>query len=291
MMTLLEITFYDKININLKKGDASMDVIKSNEIDLSSLQKLRIQGTQSTLYTDGNICYKFLDGLYPNEKKDLHKKFLDMNGIKIDNVLLPQTLIIENGLLKGYTMTYFHNSMPLSDKFLKRYFNCNELLIYVEKASRILRDIHNNDIGCQDLSFENILVDNNGNIQFCDIDGCTFKKHHSPFFSILFKEFLIDYRNSKVSTVEDVDKISMILSFYLTLYGEVLQKITKKQYHTLLDHMNTLENMKKITSILIDKKGPIQDIPYLDEVIDLNDDYEIDRKKILTLKQRVFRRF
>ena len=169
-----------------------MEKIKSKEIDLSTLHKLQSQGTTSTIYTDGNTCYKFLDGLYPNEKRILHRQFLDMDGIKINNVLLPQDLIVEDGILKGYTMKYFENSIPLSDKFLKRYFNCNELLIYVEKASRILRDIHSNGIVCQDLSFENILIDNNGNVAFCDIDSCIYKEHHSPFFSIVFKEFLLD---------------------------------------------------------------------------------------------------
>lgn len=268
-----------------------MKEIKLKEIDLATLQKLKSQGSQSTIYTDGDICYKFLDGLYPNEKKELYKKFLDMDGIKINNVLLPEDLIIEDGILKGYTMRYFENSIPLSDKFLKRYFNCNELLIYVEKSSRILRDIHSNGIGCQDLSFENILIDNKGNIAFCDIDGCVYKEHHSPFVSILFKEFLVDYRKSRVSSVEDVDKISMILSFYLTLYGEVLQRITKRQYRTLSDNMHTLENLREIANILVDKKTPIQDIPYLDEVIDLNDDYEIDRKNVLTIKQKILRKF
>lgn len=268
-----------------------MKEIKSKEIDISVLKKLQSQGTQSTIYTDGNICYKFLDGLYPNEKKDLHKKFLDMDGIKIDNVLLPKDLIIDDGRLKGYTMRYFANSVPLSDKFLKRYFNCNELLLYVEKASTILRNIHSNGIVCQDLSFENILVNDKGNIAFCDIDGCTYKEHTSPFFSVLFKEFLVDYRKSNISTKEDVDKVSMILSFYLTMYGELLQRITKKQYHTLSDKIHTLENLRETANILIDKKYPIQDIPYLDEVIDLTDDYEIDRKKVLNLKQKIFKNY
>lgn len=75
------------------------------------------------------------------------------------------------------------------------------------------------------------------------------------------------------------------------MYGEVLQRITKKQYHTLSDNIQTLENLRDIANILVDKSCPIKDIPYMDEVIDLNDDYEIDRKKVLTMKQRIFRRF
>lgn len=36
-----------------------MEEIKLKEIDLSTLQKLQSQETQSTIYTDGSICYKF----------------------------------------------------------------------------------------------------------------------------------------------------------------------------------------------------------------------------------------
>ena len=67
----------------------------------------------------------------------------------------------------------------------------------------------------------------------------------------------------------------MILSFYLTMYGEPLQIITKKKYHTLS----------------VDKDCPINDVPYLDEVIDLKDDYEIDREKILSIHPSIFTKF
>lgn len=267
-----------------------MQEIKMKEIDLPTLRKLQNQGTNSTVYTDGKMCYKFLDGLYPNEKRDLYRKFLDMDGIEIDHVLLPKDLIIKDGELNGYTMQYFQDSMPLSDKFLRRYFNCQELFEYVEKASKILRNIHNQDIFCQDLSFENILIDKEGNIAFCDIDGCTYKNHISPFYSILFKEFLVDYRKSKVSSFEDVDKISMILSFYLILYGELLQKISRRQYDILANNIHTLENLREVFNMLIDKKVKISNIPYLDEVIDLNDNYIVDRERVLSLKQTIFRR-
>lgn len=268
-----------------------MEIINLNEIDLSSLQKLKNQGTQSTIYTDGTICYKFLNGLYPDEKIAVERKFRDMEGIKINGVLLPQSLIFNNGKLEGYTNKYLANSIPLSDKFEKNFFNCNELLTYVKKASKILRNIHKNNIGYQDLSFENILVDENGNITFCDIDNCTYKNYHSAFYSKLFKEFLIDYRNCNIPSVKDVDKISLILSFYLTMYGQVLQKITKKQDYFLTSNINTLKNLKKIKDILIDKKCPLQNMPYIDEFIDLKDNYEINRKKFLNLKQRIFKNY
>lgn len=213
-----------------------------------------------------------------------------MDGINIDAVLFPKALIVDGCILEGYTMDYFENSIPLSNKFLTKYFNCHDLLFYVDKASKILRNIHKHNIIYQDLSFENILVNNEGDIAFCDIDGCRYKNHGSPFFSIVFKEFLVDYRKSKVSSGEDVDKISMILSFYLLMYNQVLQKITKKQYCTLSNHINTLENLKQCANMLVNKSCTIKDVPYLDEVIDLTDDYKIDREKVLTLRQKILRR-
>ena len=147
-----------------------MEKIRFNDINFSNLQKLKQQGTKSSIYKDGSICYKILDGLYDEEKEDLYKKLFDMDGLKIDNVLLPNKLIMKDNKLYGYTMDYFANSMPLSDKFIVRYVDCKKMFDYILKASQILRTIHSHGIICQDLSFENILVDENGNVVFCDLD-------------------------------------------------------------------------------------------------------------------------
>ena len=45
-----------------------MEQIKLNDINFHSLQKLKHQGTKATLYRDGNVCFKILDGLYDDEK-------------------------------------------------------------------------------------------------------------------------------------------------------------------------------------------------------------------------------
>ena len=82
----------------------------------------------------------------------------------------------------------------------------------------------------------------------------------------------------------------MILSFYLILYVELLQKISRRQYDILANNIHTLENLREVFNMLIDKKVKISNIPYLDEVIDLNDNYTVDREKVLSLKQKIFRR-
>ena len=265
-----------------------MDKIQFKDIDFSNLQKLKQQGSTATLYKNGNMCYKILDGLYEEEKEELYKKFLEMDGIKIDNVLFPKELIIYDRKLQGYTMDYINNSMSLSDKFMVRHVDCRKLFDYILKTSKILRTIHNHGIICQDLSFENILIDEIGNVTFCDLDGCSYKNKIAPFISMLMKRFLVDYRDERITLTTNLDKISMMLSFYYLIYGKELQKITKKEYHKLSDNIITLENSRKYANMLIDKRTTIGDIPYLDELININDDYIYDRKKQLNLIKRIF---
>ena len=217
-----------------------MEQIKLSDINFHSLQKLKQQGTKSTLYKDGNVCYKILDGLYDDEKESLYKKLLDMDGIKIDSVLLPKELIVKDGKLQGYTMDYFPNSIPLSDRFSVRYVDSKKLFDYVLKASKILRTIHNNDIICQDLSFENILVDSKGNVAFCDLDGCSYKNRLAPFISMLIKRFLANYRNESILLDTNLDRISMMLSFYHLIYDKELQEIGYTS--------NEIRKYKKITN-------------------------------------------
>ena len=267
-----------------------MEQIKLSDINFQSLQKLKQQGTKSTLYKDGNVCYKILDGLYDDEKESLYKKLLDMDGIKIDSVLLPKELIVKDGKLQGYTMDYFPNSIPLSDRFSVRYVDSKKLFDYVLKASKILRTIHNNDIICQDLSFENILVDSKGNVAFCDLDGCSYDGHIAPFISVLMKNFFIDYRDEKLLLSTNLDRISMMISFYYLIYAKEIQHLTKRQYHKLSDKITTLENARIYANMLVDRSNSIGEIPYLDELIDPNDDYIYDRDKQLGLVRRIFKR-
>ena len=281
--------FYDIISSN-QKGEVNMEKILLKDVDISKLKKLQQQGTKSSLYRDGHICYKFLDGLYEEEKEQLYKKIFDMDGIKIENVLLPKQLIMKGDRLQGYTMDYFADSMPLSDKFRVRYVDSKKLFDYVLKASQILKTIHSNEIICQDLSFENILVTEDGNVAFCDLDGCSYISHIAPFISVLMKRFLIDYRDEKIQISTNLDRISMMISFYYLIYTKELQNLTKKEYHKLSDKITTLKNTKTYANELVDRTSTIGDIPYLVELIDSNDDYIYDRKKQLSIVRRLFSR-
>lgn len=265
-----------------------MDKIKLGDIDFSKLDKFKIQGTSSTMYKNDDKCIKILDKFTDEERFDLYMKLLDMDGIKIDNVLMPIDLIIDDGNLIGYTTEYFKYSINLYDKFINdRYVNVKDIFKAVKKASNILRNIHDNEIVYQDLSFDNILIDKDGNVKFIDIDACNYKNHMSNIISMILKRFMIDYRKENIILTENVDKISMYISTFCTLYIKEIQNISNKKYNSLASHVKTLDNMYKVSRILVDKKNRISELPYLDELIDDSDDYIIDRDKQITVVDKI----
>ena len=266
-----------------------MEQINLKDINLNSLKKLQQQGTKSTIYRNGTSCIKMLDGFYEEEKDALFKKFLDMEGLEIENVLLPKELIVSNGKLEGYTMDYFP-SVSLNSKFEVRQVDTKVLFDYVYKASKILREIHRNGIICQDLSFENILVDDNGNVKFCDLDGCSYKDNVSPFVSFIMKKYFIDYRKEQILLCTNLDRVGMMLSFFFIVYAKELQKLNRKSYSKLAEKSNTLEEMRKYANLLLHRSNPVPAIPYLDELIWLDDDLVYDRDKQLSLFRRIIRR-
>ena len=52
----------------------------------------------------------------------IYKKFIDLDGIKIENVLLPKELIVKDGKLYGYTMDYFNNSVQWVLELVHRFY-------------------------------------------------------------------------------------------------------------------------------------------------------------------------
>lgn len=266
-----------------------MEKINLKDIDLSEFELSKIQGTTSTVYKKDDICLKLIDKIPQEDKKTLLYKFLEMDGIKLDDVLLPKILIMKDGNLEGYMMDNFKNSINMLDYLAStRYINCKYILETVKKASLILREIHKKEIICLDLSFDNILIDNNGNIKYSDIDGCCYKDYDSNYISILLRNFLKIYRKDYgIGISENLDRISFMLSFYLVMYLREIQTLNRRKYNKLANHINTLNNTREFANILVDRSNPISNIPYLDELIDDKDDYVIDRFKQLSLKSKV----
>ena len=196
-----------------------MEFINFQDINLSSMHLSKTQGTKSTVYIDNDKCYKILDKLYISEKRKLLEKFIDMDGIIINGILFPKELIIEDDRLVGYTMDYFKDSMNLYDFFTRgRFVDINDIFSAVKKASLIVRKAHENGIILQDLSFDNILSNDNLDIKICDIDGCKYKRKMSPFISMIMHNYYDVFMKKPYTVDENFDNQSLLLSMLLSIY-------------------------------------------------------------------------
>ena len=268
-----------------------MNRIKVLDIDFSSLKKMTHQGSRSTIYEDDNICYKMLnlDCFFPQELNILERKLMNMDGIKIENAYLPIDLIFNGEKLAGFTLNKFNNSIPIYDKFSNE-IDFKELFKYISKACIILREIHKNKIICQDLSFDNILVDNNGIVAFCDLDGCCYNGYDAPFISMPMKKLICEYRNENFITCENFDRISMLVSLYYLIYNKYLYKVSRSSYNSLSKNVETINRAMVYVNSLLDKSKSIPEFPYLDELIVPTDDYVMNKAQKLNLFRRILKK-
>ncbi len=263
-----------------------MQTINYQDIDLSSMELSKIQGTKSSVYIDNDKCYKILDKLYMSEKMNLLKKFNGMDGITIDGVILPKELIMDRNMLVGYTMDYFKDSMDLYDFFTQgRFVDVNDIFLAVKKASLIARKAHEKGIVLQDFSFDNILSNKDSDIRICDIDGCKFNGEKSPFISRIMHNYFNVLLRRRFTIDENFDNQSLLLSMLCIIYHKMILKIN--DYDTLSDKINTLKSIRTIVSSLL--KNSKTKVPYLDEIINDNDHFIIDRNKQVSFKKRLMR--
>jgi hypothetical protein len=261
-----------------------MQTINYQDIDLSSMELSKIQGTKSSVYIDNDKCYKILDKLYMSEKMNLLKKFNGMDGITIDGVILPKELIMDRNMLVGYTMDYFKDSMDLYDFFTQgRFVDVNDIFLAVKKASLIARKAHEKGIVLQDFSFDNILSNKDSDIRICDIDGCKFNGEKSPFISRIMHNYFNVLLRRRFTIDENFDNQSLLLSMIVSIYHGMV--INMDTYDTLSGEIKTLKDIRSIFSSLL--RDPDTKVPYLDEIICDNDHFVIDRDKQVSPQKRL----
>lgn len=254
-----------------------MNIINIKDIDINKLNLVKIQGSKSQVYVQGDTCYKFVDGLYPDEKYNLLKKFRNMEGIKIDSVILPKDLIMHGNSLVGYTMEYFQNSINLYDYFAhSRFVDSSDILSITAKVSKIMKKAHDSGIILQDVSFDNILIDDNNQIKISDIDGCSFNEIYGPFISkLVYLFFELHDRSNRIDINKNLDRISLTLSMIFTLYHKRLEELSLSEYDELASKISDLRNMRDLIIQL--KQRKIIEMPYLDEIITRKDHFNIHR--------------
>ena len=263
-----------------------MDIIKYKDIKLDKSELNKNQGTKSRVYVKNFKCYKIFTDMFDDEKKIIYKKFKEMEGMKIEGVLLPKELIMKDNLLVGYTMDYFSDSIDLYDYFTKdRYQDINEILKTTKRVSKMFKKIHSLGIKLQDVSYDNILIDKKGKIRICDIDSCSYKNYEGSYISMVSHLFYSTCKKEAPVIDESFDNASLLLSMLLTIYHKMIFEMKNSEYEKMAKKVKTLENLKYLINKLYLEFKP--SIPYLDEYICDEDHYIIDRNKQVSLIKRI----
>ncbi len=73
-------------------------------LDIHSFHLFHEQRGMSTLYEDGNRFIKALDNLSYEEKGVLYQKACDLDGLVMENVLLPNIFYVKNERVEAYSI-------------------------------------------------------------------------------------------------------------------------------------------------------------------------------------------
>lgn len=233
------------------------------ELQLSSL----ISNTEGKIYlikdkNNWDTSYKVLKRFYDNESPLFGNKLLTLNilensQIDLDELVLPEKLVINNGRLVGYTMEYIEGT-NLKEIFNNIKYDRLEMIKHLKEIGIILEKIRKlnsykkvNNFHLNDIHEANFILDKNGHIRVIDIDSCKIgnnipvcAKYLTPYSPI--DELPDKYRkcsNTRIGYI-DPDMNSdlycytiMILNY---LYKDNIQKLDIAEFYSYLNYLNSI---------------------------------------------------
>lgn len=257
-----------------------MEKIKLKDINFFLLRKSKMQGSRSCVYFYKDKCIKIFDEQSLSSSKSILKLYESLDGYYNYNVLLPQTLIMDGDQLVGH-ITRRIKGKRVIDVFEteKQDLNYQQFFAIVKEISKILKELHNDDIIVSDLDFENILVTKDNEVFFCDTDSYNYGNISNLIISGILWQFMYDYRNECVSISKNSDRLSLLLAFMQTMYFLIPQRINYNYYKKYEVDIKTLQNLRNLFYELLNTDIKIRTIDYLDRFIDDTDSGIISRNE------------
>ena len=263
-----------------------MEILEFRDINLKELKKSIHKGTNSIIYKDDNMCYKFfnenIDGF---EKIRIKRLFYELDGINNSNILFPKYIIMHGNYFVGYTMKKV-DAKTVNDIYIreKKYVDCNYFFSIIKKITDILKELHQLGITVTDFSFDNVLLDND-NIYYIDVDSFSYNSNVGQITSVLLTNFLNKYNKEIYRFDQNTDKLSLLLSTLQVLYALEPTKITSSYYNYYARRIKTLSIIRPLYKKLINNANDLFNIDYIDEYICDNEKYIIDRQKQLKIRK------
>ncbi len=250
--------------------------IDIKEIDFSKLYEINcLANSEGNIYHDKKYFYKIYTKMpsYIIKRKELKINMLD--GYDIENVILPKGKLKLNSKFKGIYSDYIKNSHSLYD-FKKQNNKLSDYLKIINECTTTLKNIHENEIVVLDLSFDNIIFDKNYKHYFIDFESCSLNNVVGDKIPLLTQDY-IKYRQCDYEVDYNFDRLSMLLCFIFSIFYKEIFEIDEYEYDKLSEKIKTLKNMKKIFVELKKRYKDLPYIPYMDELIEKDEQYTFTR--------------
>ena len=243
-----------------------MNRIQLSSINLKELEYLsRLRGGESTLYKSNHDFIKIYHESV--DKKRKMQALVSLDGVKIDNVIIPHTIIETDGYEEqaaGCIMDFYPKAKKLVD-FFDEYGGDSGTDIFIalmRNASLTLREIHENGFVCGDISFTNLLYLPDFTHLFCDFDGITINGI-GPESRTLDQYRSRRWMNDPLDT--NSDKISLYLMFLCGVCEDSF--VSESEYESFFWKYSFLEDANSVYYDVFKSIRHHPNIPYLDEII------------------------
>lgn len=240
---------------------------KINLSELSSKEIVNLDPdihSESDIYTDYKSVYKILKDLSWEDMRLKKKKIEILSQIKgLECAVLPKSELFIGDKFIGYSMDYISGVTLFKRQFGMKILDYLKL---ISDISKMVREIHYHDIVFGDLSFFNILIDEDGKFHFIDLDSVMIDDIPADRVSYLISEYYT-YMNKCARFDINLDRLSLLLFVINYIFSLNLEEITMYEYDMKSEKLPFLKDMRKLIVKL--KSGKVNThVPYLDEVID-----------------------
>lgn len=243
-----------------------MKTVYKNDIDFKRMRMFQHESFSGNYYFvdyENNKFYKMFE--YGMECPDVvEKKLKEIEKLNKSYISNPIDIVYNYDLdLDGYTQNL------IKGQTLKELVNNRNILEYIKDiitVSKNLEDLHNSDVVVGDIGFHNIMIDENNNPLFIDIDSISIKDIKSKTVSLLLNNYY-GRKNKDVEIGENSDNIGLYLALFKVIFGRELCVIANDTYLHEICSCPILADLYIVYKSLSRRNEEIPTVPYLHKVL------------------------
>lgn len=250
-----------------------MNVIEKQNIDFNNLTRYDcLVHTESELFYDDDYMYKMFrtdkntKSIYLLRKKVKLESLCD--GQLLDNVILPNSVIMHNGSLSGYRMKFVKNAIPIYD-FISEDKSFDSFFELMYDVSLTLRNIHNDprNIVVGDFSISNIIFDEYMNHYFVDFDSVGIGNLPVDRVPFSLERYARRCSINKYNINKNTDRLCLLFTTLFTVFDKSIEFVSMREYDKMIEQCQMLKYIRDIVLEIKKYNSIIPEIPYLDEMV------------------------